>query len=128
MKSSTSPNECAGCEAFENRDCLKSERVKLSDYNPGQKGTVIQVCGHPDFRLRIMEMGFVKGAEVRVVKDAPLTDPVEFVIKGYHVSLRRHEAADILMSEPENGNGHLEGNGNRFRKRLSWRGRKREAL
>jgi Fe2+ transport system protein FeoA len=47
------------------------------------------------------EMGFVKGSEVKVVKYAPLTDPVEFVIKGYHVTLRRDEAAGILMNEPE---------------------------
>jgi Fe2+ transport system protein FeoA len=49
----------------------------------------------------MMEMGFVKGTEVQVVKSAPLFDPIEFVIRGYHVSLRRDEAAEILMDQPE---------------------------
>ncbi len=49
----------------------------------------------------MMEMGFVKGTEVGVVKFAPLSDPMELVIKGYHVSLRRDQAADILMDAPQ---------------------------
>jgi Fe2+ transport system protein FeoA len=48
-----------------------------------------------------MEMGFLPGAEVAVVKYAPLRDPVEFVVKGYHVSLRREEAERVLVAEPE---------------------------
>jgi len=47
-----------------------------------------------------MEMGFVRGSEVKVVKHAPLKDPLEFVIRGYHVSLRKEEAAHILMEKP----------------------------
>ena len=46
------------------------------------------------------EMGFTKGAEVKVVKAAPLTDPVEYIIKGYHVSLRREQAEHIIMEPP----------------------------
>ena len=75
--------------------------MKLSLYKPGQRGKVFQVCGNPDFRLRMMEMGFIKGTDVQVIKYAPLNDPMEFVIKGYHVSLRKDQAADILMNEPE---------------------------
>ena len=49
----------------------------------------------------MMELGFVRGAEVKVVKYAPLFDPMELELKGYHVSLRRDQAADILMDVPE---------------------------
>lgn len=70
-------------------------------FRPGEKGTISQVCGNPDFRLRMMEMGFVRGAEVKVIKYAPLSDPMEFELKGYHISLRRDQAADILMTRPE---------------------------
>lgn len=49
----------------------------------------------------MMEMGFVKGTEVKVVKYAPLRDPMQFELKGYHVSLRRDQAADIIMNSPE---------------------------
>ncbi len=105
MKHSPSPDVCGDCEGLRTRECLSTERVPLSTYKPGEKGTIVQLCGPPDFRLRLMEMGFVKGTEVRVVKDAPLTDPVEFAIKGYHITLRRDEAAEILMDPPSNGNG-----------------------
>jgi Fe2+ transport system protein FeoA len=42
-------------------------------------------------------MGFIKGTEVFVEKYAPLRDPVELIVKGYHVSLRVEEAAQVLM-------------------------------
>ncbi|MCK7514585.1 MAG: ferrous iron transport protein A [Desulfobacterales bacterium] len=46
---------------------------------------------------RILEMGIVKGAEVYVEKYAPLKDPMELVVKGYHISLRVEEAAQIVV-------------------------------
>ncbi len=92
---------CGGCPSLQDQDCQGENIVKLSNLMPGQKATIIQVCGAPDVRLRMMEMGFVRGAQVEVVKYAPLSDPIEFVIKGYHVTLRREQAADILMREPE---------------------------
>lgn len=48
-------------------------------------------------RQRLLEMGFIRGAVLRVVKLAPLGDPMELVIKGYHLSLRREESACILV-------------------------------
>lgn len=92
---------CEGCPGVNKTTCLYGDAVRLSDYRPGERGVIVQVCGNPDFRLRMMEMGFVKGAEIAVIKYAPLTDPVEFAIKGYHVSLRRSEAAEILMRRPQ---------------------------
>ena len=80
---------------------MVTSNTKLSSFKPGQRGTVCQVCGELDFRLRMMEMGFVRGAEVKVVKYAPLNDPMEFELKGYHVSLRRDQAADIIMNITE---------------------------
>ncbi len=92
-------DKCEEC-IFEKERARDSEIVRLSDYSPGDSGTIRAVCGAPDFRLRLMEMGFVRGTEVQVVKYAPLTDPIEFVIKGYHLSLRRDEAAEIVMNLP----------------------------
>ena len=92
-------NRCEEC-IFEDGTTPDTEIVRLSDYRPGDIGTIKAVCGSPDFRLRLMEMGFVRGTEVQVVKYAPLTDPIEFVVKGYHLSLRRDEAAEIMMDIP----------------------------
>jgi Fe2+ transport system protein FeoA len=76
------------------------EPMTLADYRKGDRGTIAKIEGEPQFRKRIMEMGFVKGAQVQVVKYAPLADPVELLIKGYHLTLRKDQAAAILMSEP----------------------------
>lgn len=64
----------------------------LSDIKTGDEAIITKVLGHGAFRKRITEMGFVKGKKVRVIKNAPLQDPVEYEIMGYNVSLRRSEA------------------------------------
>ncbi len=66
--------------------------MKLSDLHNGQRAVIDEVGGQGAFRKRIMEMGFVKGREVVVVKSAPLKDPVYYRIMGYNVSLRRADA------------------------------------
>jgi ferrous iron transport protein B len=69
--------------------------LHLSDIKTGEEAIITKVVGHGAFRKRITEMGFVKGKIVRVVKNAPLQDPVEYEIMDYLVSLRRSEAAMI---------------------------------
>jgi Fe2+ transport system protein FeoA len=101
MSLSPIKQKCVDCPALTDDNCPVMSTTTLSSYKPGQKGTVCQVCGAPDFRLRMMEMGFVKGTEVKVVKYAPLYDPMQFELKGYHVSLRRDQADDIIMNIPE---------------------------
>jgi ferrous iron transport protein B len=64
----------------------------LSEVETGGEAYITKVLGHGAFRKRITEMGFVKGKKVKVVKNAPLMDPVEYEILGYNVSLRRSEA------------------------------------
>lgn len=76
----------------------------LADLKTGEQGIITKVLGHGAFRKRITEMGFVKGKEVTVIKNAPLQDPVEYEIMGYKVSLRRSEArlVEIVAVEDEN--------------------------
>ena len=93
--------KCIDCPELQDHECQARTVMTLSNYKPGQKGSVVQVCGNLEFRRRMMEMGFVKGAKISVVKYAPLNDPMELVLMGYHVSIRRGEAADILMNEPD---------------------------
>ena len=56
---------------------------------------IAKIHGHGGFRNRIMELGFIKGQTVDVLKNAPLKDPIEYEILGSHVSLRRSEASNI---------------------------------
>lgn len=66
--------------------------MRLSELATSQKGIITKVHGNGAFRKRIMEMGFIRGKNVEVIRNAPLLDPVEYRIMGYNVSLRRREA------------------------------------
>lgn len=73
--------------------------MRLSDLRPGDEALVVQVLAQGPVRRRLLEMGFIRGAHLRVEKLAPLGDPMELVIKGYHLSLRREEGDCILVEE-----------------------------
>ncbi|TAJ10487.1 ferrous iron transport protein B [Marinilabiliaceae bacterium JC017] len=75
--------------------------MKLSQLQNGEEGVIVKVKGHGAFRKRIIEMGFVRGKKVTVIKNAPLHDPVEYKILDYQVSLRRSEAALIEVITKE---------------------------
>ncbi|MFN8208273.1 MAG: ferrous iron transport protein B [Bacteroidales bacterium] len=67
----------------------------LSDLATGETAVITRITGQGAFRKRITEMGFVRGKKIRVIRNAPLQDPIEYSLMGYHVSLRRSEAALI---------------------------------
>jgi Fe2+ transport system protein FeoA len=71
--------------------------IPLSLLQPGDQGEVFAVEAQGQIRQRLLEMGFIRGARLRVEKLAPLGDPMELVIKGYHLSLRREESSCILV-------------------------------
>lgn len=71
---------------------MKNHFLRLSDIPTGQECVIVKVHGHGSFRNRIVEMGFVKGEKVTVIKNAPLRDPIEYKIMDSHISLRRSEA------------------------------------
>ena len=76
--------------------------MTLLDLNKGEKAIITKVRGRGAFRKRILEMGFVIGKEISIVKKAPLRDPVEYNIMGYNVTLRNSEAAMIeIVTESE---------------------------
>ncbi|GIW71919.1 MAG: iron transporter FeoA [Planctomycetota bacterium] len=71
--------------------------AQLSEMGPGQGGVVLEVNGAGLARRRLLEMGFVAGTPVRVVRRAPLGDPLEVDVGGYRLSLRRELAAHIRI-------------------------------
>ena len=77
--------------------------MKLSELKEGQMANVVRVGGEGPFRQRLLEMGFLRGTEVYVEKYAPLKDPIELILKGYHVSLRVEEAARVEVESIRNG-------------------------
>lgn len=71
--------------------------MTLKDLKPGQEGTVASIGEKGPTRRRIMDMGVTPGAVVKVIKVAPLGDPIEINIRGYELSLRKEEAQQIQM-------------------------------
>jgi Fe2+ transport system protein FeoA len=70
----------------------------LANLPVGVQGRVISVQGESAVARRLMEMGVVPGAPVRVIKTAPLGDPLEIRVRGYHLALRRTEALTITVT------------------------------
>ena len=70
----------------------------LKDVKVGQIVKVIKLHGEGAVRRRIMDMGLTKGVEIYVRKVAPLGDPMEIMVRGYELSLRK---ADAEMVEVE---------------------------
>jgi Fe2+ transport system protein FeoA len=71
----------------------------LDQLEVGQRAVVQAVTGRGRMTVRLLEMGFVPGVEVTLVKRAPLGDPLELRLRGFHVSLRRAEARAVELAE-----------------------------
>ncbi len=67
----------------------------LSLLKAGQKGKILKVKGERRLKNRLMRMGLIAGEEIEVIGIAPLGSPMDVLIKGYHLSLRKEEAACI---------------------------------
>ncbi|MBN1964433.1 MAG: ferrous iron transport protein A [Anaerolineae bacterium] len=74
--------------------------LTLAQLSPDQRATIRKIGGDNAFRRRVMDLGLVSGTEVEVVRVAPFGDPVEYKLKGYHLSLRRRDACTILIDLP----------------------------
>jgi ferrous iron transport protein A len=69
----------------------------LEDLRPGERGRIKGLRGEGSTFQRLCEMGFIEGAPIRLVRLAPFGDPLEVEIQGYHLSLRKAEAAMVLI-------------------------------
>jgi len=84
--------ELSSKEASQMRDV-----VGLNEIKPGQKGTIVRILGRSGVNKRIADMGVVPGTVVEVERIAPLGDPIDVKLKGYHLSLRKEEASKIIV-------------------------------
>ena len=71
--------------------------TSLSDLVPGQEATILELRGDDETVERLMEMGLVEGSSLKLVRFAPLGDPLEIAIRGYHLTLRKSEASGIIV-------------------------------
>ena len=72
----------------------------LFDLVTGDRARIMKIRGGPQgIRQRLMDMGVTRGTEIYVNRHAPLGDPVDVTIKGYHLALRMSEAREIEIEE-----------------------------
>ena len=80
--------------------------VPMGELPPGGRGRVVETTGGGTHQRRMLDMGLVPGAQVSVLRTAPLGDPVEYLVKGTAISMRRSDANTVLVEEetgPEDG-------------------------
>jgi ferrous iron transport protein A len=77
---------------------MTETKTTLDQLVPGQSARVKRISGTGAVRRRLLDMGLTNGAEIAVVKTSPLGDPVEYLVRGYHLSLRKSEAQMIEIS------------------------------
>lgn len=70
----------------------------LAQLEIGERGVVAKVNGEGAIRRRLFDMGITPGAEVYLRKKAPLGDPIEIAIRGYELTLRKAEAANVEIT------------------------------
>lgn len=74
-------------------------QTTLDQLQPGDEAMILTLGGEDETVERLMEMGLTEGTPILLQKFAPLGDPLEIVARGYHLSLRRHEAAAIVVEK-----------------------------
>ena len=83
---------------------MEERRKTLEDLVPGQSGTIVSVGNKSGaVKRRLVDMGLTPGTEVKVTKIAPLGDPIEVTLRGYELSLRKEDAAQIVMGPARPG-------------------------
>ena len=76
------------------------EAPTLSNLKTGERGIVLSIEGSDVVAHRLLEMGLIPGEEVEMIGVAPLGDPIEFLVVGYRLSLRRSEANRVRIERP----------------------------
>ena len=69
--------------------------MTLNDLKVGGEGVITSVNGGGELRLRLLDMGLIPGTAVKVIKIAPLGDPIEITLRGYELTIRREHAKEI---------------------------------
>ncbi|HZP84222.1 MAG TPA: FeoA family protein [Chthonomonadaceae bacterium] len=83
------------------RGSLYRTGVTLAELQPGECGTIRFLIGSTQGRLRLLEMGLTPGVHVKVLRAAAFGGPLDVLVRGYQLSLRREEAAALWLGEED---------------------------
>lgn len=71
--------------------------MTLDKLTAGQSGTITAVGGEGELRCRLLDMGLIPGTHVTLIKVAPMGDPIQLCLRGYELTIRREDAAEITV-------------------------------
>ncbi len=77
--------------------------LTLAELKPGECGTVRRLFGPAQGRLRLLEMGLTPGTHIQMTRTAAFGGPLDILVRGYQLSLRREEAAGVWLDDPDDG-------------------------
>ncbi len=108
--------------------------ITLADLDINERGIIVNITAENEIRRRLLDMGLVKGINFKVLRKAPLGDPIEICLRGFNLSLRIQEAKTIIVERVNENNyqfiGKRRGWGNfmhRFGKKCKfWKGEMHE--
>ncbi len=75
--------------------------MRLSDLQPSTKAIIKEITGDSVLKKRLLGMGLTSGVEIKVIRNAPLKDPIEIEVRGYKLSIRRSEAENVIVEVKE---------------------------
>ena len=75
--------------------------MKLSELKPGESAVITKVGGSGSLRQHFLDMGLIPDAKLTLIKLAPMGDPMEFMVHGYELSIRKDDAAEIDCEKAE---------------------------
>jgi len=84
-----------------NLGLIRNQTVNLTNLPIGENAKITAVRGDNQITRRLMEMGVVPGASIRMIKSAPFGDPLEVRVRGYHLAMRKSEADRITVQSSE---------------------------
>jgi DtxR family Mn-dependent transcriptional regulator len=90
---------CAFKLKAEKEDKKMAAELMLDKIKVGSKAEVVKIQSKGRLKRKLMDMGLNRGASIEVKGKAPMGDPIEVKVRGYSLSLRRDEAAEILVKE-----------------------------
>jgi DtxR family Mn-dependent transcriptional regulator len=96
-KNGAIPNDCRALNP-EGGNGMESEK-RLGELKKGSRCKILRITSNNLIKSRLMDMGVVPGTEVKIEKVAPLGDPIDVFVKGYHLSLRKEEANQVIVEE-----------------------------
>jgi Fe2+ transport system protein FeoA len=73
--------------------------MTLSNLKVGREGIITKVSGEGSLRLRLLDMGIIPKTKVKIQKTAPLGDPIQILIRGYELTIRKDDASLIEVTE-----------------------------